>query len=105
MQEGRNEDAIDLASRCFARAHAAFFENPSLDIVFKWENDWKYMLFEFWGEVLGNFYVDDHQCYLAKHLWETIIKDLKLVNWGVLDKLAAEQDIWRKKLFSTRVAR
>jgi hypothetical protein len=45
------------------------------------ENHGKLIIFKFWGEALGNFYTATDQDYMARHLWETILNDLKMVKW------------------------
>jgi len=101
MQEGRHDDAINLASECYCGAHNAFFQfrvPPLMTWQFYAENHGKLMIFKFWGEALGNFYVATDQGYMARHLWETILNELKRVKWDTDQRLEEEQRIWRDKI-------
>jgi len=96
MQEGRHDDAINLASECYLGARYAFFKWPVVTSPwFYFETQLKYMTFQFWGEALGNFYVATDQDYMARHLWKTILDDLKRVRgWDT----EWEKKIWRDKI-------
>jgi len=98
MQEGRHDDAINLASECYCGAHNALFKWPVMTWQAFVENHGKLMIFKFWGEALGNFYVATDQEYMARHLWETILSDLKMVKWDTDQDLEKEQSIWRDKI-------
>ena len=98
MQEGRHDDVINFASKCYSGAHNAFFEWPVMTWQVYVENHGKLLVFKFWGEALGNFYVATDQDYMARHLWETILNDLKMVKWDSDQCLEKEQRIWRGKI-------
>jgi len=101
MQQDRHDDAINLASKCYFDAHNAFFKWPVMTwrlYVEKHMVREKYDMFRFWGEALGNFYVATDQEYMARHLWETILNDLKRVHWDSDRYLEEAQEMWKYKI-------
>ena len=78
MNAGQKDDATTVASTCYSHVRNRITAHPPIGSAFEPAfTSWIH-----WAEICGNVYNECGQKYMARHLYETTVQDMKRFNWG-----------------------
>ena len=102
IEANRHADAVQVASSCYSHVRNQILDHTPVGEAFETAlNTWMH-----WTEICGNIYTECDQKYMARHMYELTIEDLKRFYWdSPMTKMQSRSHEFYSKIFKEKLER